>query len=94
MATILQGSVRMQGNRARIAVQLIKSVDGTQLWSETFEREMNDILAVQQEIARAVTGGAEDHAAGRKDTGAIREEYKCRSPQRLFGRAVFSGEGY
>jgi TolB-like protein/tetratricopeptide (TPR) repeat protein len=56
VATILQGSVRKQGNRARIGVQLIKAVDGSQLWSETFDREMNDILAVQQEIARAVTG--------------------------------------
>jgi serine/threonine-protein kinase len=56
VATILQGSVRKQGNRARISVQLIKSVDGSQLWSEIFEREMSDILAVQQEIAQAVTG--------------------------------------
>jgi eukaryotic-like serine/threonine-protein kinase len=56
VATILQGSVRKQGNRARIGVQLIKTVDGSQLWSETFDRDTNDILAVQQEIARAVTG--------------------------------------
>jgi TolB-like protein/tetratricopeptide (TPR) repeat protein len=56
VATILQGSVRKQGNRAKIGVQLIKAADGSQLWSETFEREMNDILAVQEEIARAVIG--------------------------------------
>jgi serine/threonine-protein kinase len=55
VATILEGSVRMQGHRARITVQMIKSTDGFQLWSETFDRDLNDILAVQEEIARAVT---------------------------------------
>jgi TolB-like protein/class 3 adenylate cyclase/Tfp pilus assembly protein PilF len=56
VSTLLEGSVRKQGNRARIAVQLIKASDGFDLWSETFDRDMTDILAVQQEIARAVTG--------------------------------------
>jgi TolB-like protein/class 3 adenylate cyclase/Flp pilus assembly protein TadD len=56
VAAILQGSVRKQGSRARVAVQLIKAEDGSLLWSETFERDMNDILAVEQEIAREVTG--------------------------------------
>ena len=56
VSTLLEGSVRKQGNRARIAVQLIKASDGFDLWSETFDREMSDILAVQQEIAQAVTG--------------------------------------
>ncbi|MDQ6678196.1 MAG: protein kinase [Acidobacteriota bacterium] len=55
-ATILEGSVRKQGNRARITVQLINAADGFHLWSETYERDMNDIFAVEEEIARAVTG--------------------------------------
>jgi len=54
VANILQGSVRKFGNRARISVQLIKTSDGFQLWSDSFDREMSDILAVQQDIARAV----------------------------------------
>ena len=52
---ILQGSVRKQGNRVRVLVQLIKAADGFYLWSETYDREMNDIFAVQEEIAQAVT---------------------------------------
>lgn len=56
VATILEGSVRKQGNRARIAVQLIHASDGFQLWSATFDRDMNDIFAVEDEIARAVAG--------------------------------------
>jgi TolB-like protein/Tfp pilus assembly protein PilF len=55
VSTLLEGSVRKQANRARISVQLIKASDGFGLWSETFDQDMSDILAVQQEIARAVT---------------------------------------
>jgi TolB-like protein/class 3 adenylate cyclase len=55
VATILEGSVRKQGNRVRIAVQLIKAEDGFELWSDTFDRELNDIFALQEEISRSVT---------------------------------------
>jgi eukaryotic-like serine/threonine-protein kinase len=53
---LLEGSVRRQGNRVRITAQMIKAADGFQVWSETYDREMNDILSLQEEIARAVTG--------------------------------------
>ena len=56
VANLLQGSVRKLGNRARISVQLVKSADGFELWSDTFDRELTDVLAVQQDIAVAVTG--------------------------------------
>ncbi|MBV9268804.1 MAG: tetratricopeptide repeat protein [Acidobacteriaceae bacterium] len=54
VATILEGSVRRQANRARITVQLINATDGFQMWSETFDRDISDIFAVEEEIARAV----------------------------------------
>ena len=54
VSTILEGSVRKQGGRVRITAQLIKAADGFQLWSETYDRELTDIFAVQAEIARAV----------------------------------------
>ncbi|MDQ2946765.1 MAG: tetratricopeptide repeat protein, partial [Acidobacteriota bacterium] len=66
--TILQGSVRKQGNRARVSVQLIKAADGFYLWSETYDREMNDIFAVQEEIARAVTEALKVRLLGSKKT--------------------------
>jgi TolB-like protein/Flp pilus assembly protein TadD len=56
VAMLLEGSVRSQGSRLRITAQLIKAADGFQVWSEVYDREKNDILAVQEEIARAVTG--------------------------------------
>jgi len=51
---VLEGSVRKSGNQVRITAQLIKTDDGFHLWSETFDRTLNDIFAVQDEIASAV----------------------------------------
>ena len=54
VATVLEGSVRKSANRVRISVQLVKVADGYHLWSKTFERTLDDIFAVQDEVARAV----------------------------------------
>ncbi len=54
VATVLEGSVRKAGNRVRIAVQLVKVSDGYQLWSETYDRTLEDIFAVQDDIAQSV----------------------------------------
>ena len=51
---LLEGSVRKSADRVRIAVALIKSGDGANVWSETYDRELKDIFAVQSEIADAV----------------------------------------
>jgi TolB-like protein/DNA-binding winged helix-turn-helix (wHTH) protein/Flp pilus assembly protein TadD len=56
VANILEGSVRREGNRVRITAELVKADDGFQLWSQTYDREIKDIFAAQDEIARAVTG--------------------------------------
>ena len=53
---ILEGSVRKAGNRVRITAQLIKADDGFHLWSETFDRTLDDIFVIQDEIAKAVVG--------------------------------------
>jgi adenylate cyclase len=54
VANILEGSVRKANNRVRITAQLIKAEDGYHLWSDTFDRELNDIFAIQEEIATRV----------------------------------------
>ena len=54
VATLLDGSVRRAGNRVRISVQLVKVSDGYHLWSETYDRTLDDIFAVQDDIARSV----------------------------------------
>jgi len=55
VATILEGSVQKQGNRVRISAALVKAQDGFQLWSGKYDRNLNDVFAVQDEIARAIT---------------------------------------
>ena len=54
VATVLEGSVRKAGNRVRITVQLVKVPDGYHLWSESYDRTLEDIFAVQDEIAQSV----------------------------------------
>src|SRR5256884_6412873 len=54
VATLLEGTVRKQGNRVRIVAELINAADGIKLWTQTFDRELKDIFAVQAEIAAAV----------------------------------------
>lgn len=52
--TILEGSVRKAGERVRISARLVRAADGDQLWAETFDRRLNDIFAVQDDIAQCV----------------------------------------
>jgi len=54
VATVLEGSVRKSGARARISVQLVKVADSSHLWSETYDRTVEDIFAVQDDIAQSV----------------------------------------
>jgi serine/threonine protein kinase/tetratricopeptide (TPR) repeat protein len=51
---VLEGSVRKAGNRLRLSVQLVNVSDGYRLWSERYDREMDDVFAVQDEIAKAI----------------------------------------
>jgi TolB-like protein/Tfp pilus assembly protein PilF/predicted Ser/Thr protein kinase len=55
VATLLEGSVRRAGNRLRVTTQLVNVSDGCHLWSERFDREMEDVFAIQDEISLAVT---------------------------------------
>jgi adenylate cyclase len=54
VGNVLEGSLRREGNRVRVAVQLVNARDGFHMWSQTFERELQGVFAVQDEITRAV----------------------------------------
>ena len=54
VAHVLEGSVRKAGNRVRITAQLIRADSGFHIWSATYDRTLDDIFAVQEEIARAI----------------------------------------
>jgi len=67
VAHVLEGSVRKVGNRVRITAQLIEARSDSHLWSESYDRELNDIFAVQDEIAAAISDALKvklDIAAG------------------------------
>jgi TolB-like protein/predicted Zn-dependent protease len=55
VANVLEGSVRREGNQVRISAELIKAGDGSQLLSQTYDKETKDIFTVQDEIAQAAT---------------------------------------
>jgi TolB-like protein len=54
VAHVLEGSVRKSGDRLRITSQLVRTVDGFHLWSQTFDRKLDDVFAIQEEIAHAI----------------------------------------
>jgi serine/threonine protein kinase/tetratricopeptide (TPR) repeat protein len=54
VSTVLEGSVRKMGNRLRITAQLVNVADGYHLWSERYDREMEDVFAIQDDISQAI----------------------------------------
>ena len=65
--TVLEGRLRRVGTKLRITAQLIKIVDGFSLWSERFDREMQDVFAIQDDITRAIMAALKVRFAGRSD---------------------------
>jgi serine/threonine protein kinase/Tfp pilus assembly protein PilF len=55
VSTVLDGTVRRLGNRLRISAQLVNVADGHQLWTERYDREMEDLFAIQDDISQAIT---------------------------------------
>ena len=55
VATVLEGSVRKQGEKVRITAQLIQAEDGYHLWSESYDGDLSDVFELQERIARAIT---------------------------------------
>jgi TolB-like protein len=96
VAHVLEGSVRKSGQRLRITAQLIKVEDGFHLWSDTFDRELDDIFAIQDEIARAIVealklelGAA--HAGTRPATESLPAYERLLEARTLIARRGFEG---
>ena len=64
VAYVLEGSVRKSGNTLRISAQLIRTADSTHLWSETYDRPLDDIFKVQDEIANSIVQAMQIRLAG------------------------------
>jgi len=90
VGTVLEGSVRKAGNRLRITAQLVNVADGYHLWSERYDRDSEDIFAIQDEISLAIVGNLkvkllkEDEAALTKRHTADPEAHKLYLKGRYF----------
>ena len=78
VAKLLEGSVLMDGDRVRVIVQLIDSASDLHLWAETFERDVTDIIALQNEVARTIAGVIEVRLTPREEI-ALAEANPVRS---------------
>jgi TolB-like protein/Tfp pilus assembly protein PilF len=67
VATLLEGSVRKAGRRVRITAQLVKAKDGFDVWSQTYDRELDDVFGVQDDISRSVSRALEVKLLGRAE---------------------------
>jgi adenylate cyclase len=75
---VLEGSVRKGGNRVRITAQLIDAISGAHIWAERYDRDLNDIFAVQDEITASVAGVIEPALAEAEQQRVLRKP-----PERL-----------
>jgi len=95
--TVLEGSVRQQGQQVRITAQLIDTQSGFHLWSETYDRKLEDIFAVQDEIARAIVGRLRIQLAPEEQKLAQRERAPTQNVEAyqlyLQGRAIWKRRG-
>jgi serine/threonine-protein kinase len=69
VSNVLEGGVRRSGDRIRVTAQLVAAEDGSQLWSDRYDRSMADVFAMQDEIASAITVALQGRLAGASDTG-------------------------
>jgi len=71
VSTVLEGSVRRTGDKLHVSAQLVGTRDGFELWSETYDRQLADVFAVQEEIARAIAVALRIRLTGRADSALV-----------------------
>jgi TolB-like protein len=95
--TVLEGSVRQAGDEVRITAQLIDAETGFHLWSETYERRLEDIFQVQDEIAAAIVDKLRIELAPREQALAMRDKAPTQNVEAyeayLQGRAIWKRRG-
>ena len=91
---VLEGSVRKAGNKLRISAQLIKVSDDTHLWADSYDRELEDVFAIQDEISQAVVENLKVKLLGAKKEPLVKDYTKSTEAYELFlkGR-FFQGKG-
>jgi eukaryotic-like serine/threonine-protein kinase len=90
--TLLEGSVRRSGNRLRVTAQLVNVGDGYQLWAERYDRELDDMFAVQDDIARAIVEKLKVRLVGAGDQPLVKRASRNLEAYELYlqGRYYFA----
>lgn len=86
---VLEGSVRRSGNRLRISVQLVNASDGYHLWSERYDREMDDVFAIQDEITMATVDALKLKLFGREKANVLKRHTEKADAYQLYLRGRF-----
>jgi TolB-like protein/tetratricopeptide (TPR) repeat protein len=97
--TLLEGSIRKDGNRLRIMAQLIKVADGSHIWSERYDRDMKDVFAVQDEISMAILDNLKVKLLGEKKAMITRRHTENLEAFNLYLKGTYcwqmlTAEGY
>jgi TolB-like protein/Tfp pilus assembly protein PilF len=74
VSTVLEGSIRKAGNRIRLTAQLINVDDGYHIWSQSYDRELDDVFAIQDEVASSIASALVDSFAGLKEKPGARTQ--------------------
>ena len=87
VGTVLEGSVRKAGNRLRVTTQLINVSDGYHLWSQRYDRDMDDVFAVQDEIAHSVVEKLKVRLLGEADMPMVTQPTDNLDVYNLYSKA-------
>jgi serine/threonine protein kinase/lipopolysaccharide biosynthesis regulator YciM len=87
--TVLEGSIRKAGNRLRITAQLINVADGYHLWSERFDRDMDDIFAIQDEISLAIVDNLKIKLFGEEKKALLKRCCKDAETYNIYLKGLF-----
>jgi eukaryotic-like serine/threonine-protein kinase len=89
VAAVLEGSVRRAGDRIRVSAQLVNASDGYQLWSDSYERRLADVFALQEELTQAIVGSLPLVAAPSRHRALVRPSTAMTEAYTLYLRGRF-----
>jgi len=87
--TVLEGSIRKSGNRLRITTQLINIEDGFHIWSEKYDRDLDDIFAIQDEITLAIVDKLKIKLLGEERSALIKRHTADREAHNLYLKGLY-----
>jgi tetratricopeptide (TPR) repeat protein len=87
--TLLEGSIKKDGKRLRITVQLIKVSDGSHLWSDSFDRDMESIFDIQDEISLAIADNLKVRLLGNEKAAIVKRPTENLEAYNLYLKGIF-----